>query len=106
MTGPRSPRKGGGYPSDWSQVPSQGVPESQAEGYSRMGYPPPRQVRMPLARDGVPPVAGYAWTGYAAGGTPLAVSHRRTFLLDLSATEKGVTPVQQQECLGALPPPP
>ena len=36
-------------------------------------------------RDGVnppPPRTGYAGTGYAAGGTPLAVSRRRTFLFE------------------------
>ena len=33
-----------------------------------------------MARDGVHPVTGYAWTGYAAGGTPVAVSRRRTVL--------------------------
>ena len=59
------------------------------------GWVPPSQVRMgypPLARsgcgtpqpgkDGVPPPTktGYAWTGYAAGGKPLAVSRRRTVM--------------------------
>ena len=28
------------------------------------------------------PGTGYAWTGYAAGGAPPAVSRRRTFLLN------------------------
>ena len=30
-----------------------------------------------------PSGTGYAWTGYGAGGTPLAVSRRRTFFLFL-----------------------
>ena len=38
-------------------------------GQVRIGYPSPR--------------IGYAWTGYAVGGTPLAVSRRRTVLLTL-----------------------
>ena len=29
---------------------------------------------------------GYAWTGYAAGGAPLVVSRRRTFLFEVSYT--------------------
>ena len=45
-------------------------------GQDRMRYPPSG-----IGQDGVPPSGtGYAWTGYSAGGTPLAVS-RRTFLL-------------------------
>ena len=37
----------------------------------------------PPGQNGVPPTpwTGYAWPGYAAGGTPLAVSRRRTVLL-------------------------
>ena len=53
MTGPRS---------------GQGVPPSQV----RMDVPPGQGW-------GTPRIA-YAWTGYAAGGTPLAVSRRKTFL--------------------------
>ena len=41
----------------------------------RLGYHPPAGMGYPL-----PPRIGYAWTGYAAGGMPLAVSRRRTFL--------------------------
>ena len=41
------------------------------------GVPPPPWPGL----DGVPlPGTGYAWTGYAAGGTTLADSRRRTFL--------------------------
>ena len=45
----------------------------------RMGTPFPP----PLDRMGVPPPpgTGYAWTGCAVGGMPLAVSRWRTFLL-------------------------
>ena len=56
-----------------------------------MGYPHPRRLRWvtspPRAQVQVrmgypPPEIGYAYalTGYAASGTPLAVSRRRTFL--------------------------
>ena len=96
-----------GYPSDWFLVPSCGT-SVLAGGYPgpRWGTPllgtPHNQVRMgtpmtrsgwvptPLARSGrsspwlgwgTPPRIGYAWTGYAVGGAPLAVSHRRTLLL-------------------------
>ena len=31
------------------------------------------------------PGTGYAWTGYAADGAPLAVSRRRTFLFKIYA---------------------
>ena len=148
-----------GYPSDWSQVPSQGgtlvsgreypspggylsprgtpvpgrrypsprwgvppwsgqdgVPPGQVRmgypqdrmgyltarsrwatpGKDRMGHPPPParsgwgtpwsgQDGVPIGQDGVPspppPRTGYAWTGYATDGTPLAVPSRRTVLL-------------------------
>ena len=40
-----------------------------------MGYSPARAILSPP-----PPQAGYAVTRYAAAGTPLAVSRRRTFL--------------------------
>ena len=58
--------------------PSGGVPPPiQVE--VRMGYPqlrwgPPAGIGYPLPR------IGYAWTGYAAGGRPLAVFRRRTLL--------------------------
>ena len=80
-TGPMSflsPLGGGGCPSDWSRVPSLGVPQSQ------MGVLPARSGWGTIVE--VFPVvsifhsAGYAWTGYAAGGTPLVVSRMRTFL--------------------------
>ena len=52
------------------------------EGYPMTGYP--------LARSGWGPPAlpgtGYAWTGYAAGGTHLAVSHRRSVLFNIGST--------------------
>ena len=61
---------------------------------ARSGYPPPpSQVRSgwgtPLVGMGYPsphpppppPRIGYVWRGYAAGGTPLTVSCRRTVLL-------------------------
>ena len=54
---------------------------------SGWGTPWPGQDGIPPARDGVPPPPlriDYAWTGYAARGTPLAVSCRRTFLYILS----------------------
>ena len=107
-----------GCPSDWSQVPSWGVHQSQAGGCTPVpggcipvlagwGTPLPGQNEVPLIRDrmeypltmsewgntlartGVPPSqvrmgypcqTGYAWTGYATGGTPFAVSRRRTVL--------------------------
>ena len=61
--------------------------------------PPPSQPRTrwgtpPLSGtglDGVPPPplwrTGYAWTGYGAGGTPLAVSRRMTFLFKRALEE-------------------
>ena len=71
-----------------------------------MGHPPPRpgQDGLPsrLGLDGVPqeksglgtppPGTGYAWTGYAVGGTPLAVSRMRTVLFKFKNTagEKAV----------------
>ena len=61
-------RSGRGHPlarSGWGTPPP-----------GRTGVPPPGQVRM-----GNPLGTGYTWTGYAAGGTPLAVSRRRTVLL-------------------------
>ena len=70
VTGPRwseylSPR--------WGEVP-----QSQA------GEVPPFRPGWGTrpARTGVPfpPETGYAWTGYAAGGTPLSVSRRRTLV--------------------------
>ena len=57
-----------------------GVPPVRSE----WGTPPATLewgTTLPPARTGVLPRTCYAWTGYAAGGTPLAVSHRRTFLL-------------------------
>ena len=63
-----SPRQGSTPQPGQDEVP---LPNQVKIGYPsqvRMGYPPPpRQI-------------GYAWTGYAAGSTPLAVSRRRTFL--------------------------
>ena len=56
---------------NWSHAPSEGTP-----------------VTGPRSQDGItPPLAttGWGttpWTGYAAGGTPLAVSHRTTFLFN------------------------
>ena len=51
------PFQGVGYPSDWSQVPSWGVPKSQVQDG---GYPSLRWVRgtpspIPPGREGVPP---------------------------------------------------
>ena len=61
-----------------------GVSPGQGQGTPcpGMGYPPARSgwgtpwpgMGYPLARDEVPhPQMEYAWTGYAAGSTPLAV---------------------------------
>ena len=51
------------------------------------GYPPQQDWVgvSPLIRTGwrYPPGIVVTWTGYAAGGTPLAVSHRRTFLSNI-----------------------
>ena len=66
---------GGGTPSA-SQNTSTG-PMSFLVGCTPVpggGYPWPGQDGVPP-----PPLTGYAWTGHAAGGTPLAVS-RMTFL--------------------------
>ena len=49
-------------------------------GQVRMGQPPPSQGW----GNPPPPQAGYAMTRYTAGGTPLAVSRRRTVLCWLS----------------------
>ena len=56
-----------GYPS-----PSWGVPQNRGTtDHNRTGAlsPPPT---------GTPTRTGYTWTGYATGGTPLAVSRMRT----------------------------
>ena len=70
----------------WGVTPLWGTPYPGEDGVHppglvSMGYPPARSgcctpwpgqdVVPPLARDGVPPRIGYAWTGYVAGGTLL-----------------------------------
>ena len=47
-----------------------GTPQPRLDGVT-----PPH-----LGQDGVHPGTGYAWTGYAADGTPLVVFRRRTVL--------------------------
>ena len=51
-------------------------PQSWLGGYPRSGVPPVRTRVPPLARTGY----FHPGTGYAAGGIPLAVLHRKTFL--------------------------
>ena len=96
-----SPRWGCPSPRQGVPSPRQGVPQSQVGVHQdgiplsqvRMGYPPLIRTGWgtPLARtgwgtpwpiqDGVPlSQISYAWTGYAAGGTHLPVSCRRTVL--------------------------
>ena len=100
VTGPRSLPRGTSVLAGDTPVPGRGTimgyspgqdgvsPSQVRIGYplsqDRMGYslwsgqdgePPFRS-----AQDGVPPGICYAWTGYAAGDTPPAVSHRRTVL--------------------------
>ena len=78
------PRRGGGA----TPVPGGGIPKPGQDGVphpARIGWGTPGQVRMgyPPGQDRVPPPPpgiGYAWTDYAAGGTPLAVSQKRTVL--------------------------
>ena len=96
------------YPSDWSQVPSQVVPYwlvpglflevSQNRGSSGRTQLYPSQdwgtlsqpgLGIPSARTGVPSLGQDSdtpplWTGYSTGGTPLAVSRRRTYLFHFS----------------------
>ena len=84
VTGTRS------LPEGVTLVPGGRVPQSQVErGYAcpREGTPWSGQVGVPASQDrmGYPlplnppsPGTGYAWTGYAVGGTHLAVSCRRT----------------------------
>ena len=102
VTGPQSQAEG--VPQSWLGVSHDGYPP-----WSGQGGVPPRSgwctplpgVGYPLAssgwgtplgqdlgtpqsgQDGVltPPRTGYARAGYAAGGTPLSVSRRRTVLL-------------------------
>ena len=80
-----TPVLGGGYPSpgwDTPQSGQDGIPPSQ----DRMGYPPPRGT--PWPGWGTPIQTGYTWTGYASGGTPLAVSRRRTALFKINIFQK------------------
>ena len=85
----------GRYPSLWSHVLSWGVWYSSPVTCPAGGYPGP--VTGPARgypSTGVPPSC-WDWgtpsgwdcpgTGYAAGGMPLAVYHRRTFLLSIAS---------------------
>ena len=82
-------------------LPDRGITTLPDEGYpiqDWMRYPywtgwgTPHKDRIGVipiyGLDEVPPPAGMdgTWTGYAAGGTPLVVSHRRTFLLLIAYT--------------------
>ena len=88
------------YPSEWSHVPVPGG------GYPvpGMGHPVPGGVSTLVPDGGYPipwpwpglgylPGTGYVYTGYAAGGMPLAVFHRRTFLLNISYQDTQATPI-------------
>ena len=61
-----------------------GLPPSPRDQYL-MGYPPPSHLPgqdrvLPPPPKGMKRMDG-TWTGYAVGGTPSAVSRRRTFML-------------------------
>ena len=104
LTGPRSLPKG--YPShDRMEYHHSTAGHRPGRRYPRRGWgtPPPTlgyawtldimgQDRIGwgtspcgTGHDGIPPPdrIGYAWTGYGAGGRPLAISLRGTFLLSL-----------------------
>ena len=83
---PSFPMRRGRYPI----VLGKGTPSQQRGPHPRldgdtshqdwMGYPQPLSNRTGWELHPPPPGMVGSLTGYAAGGTPLAVSHRRTFL--------------------------
>ena len=62
------------------------------------GYLPWMGVPILDGREGVPTLdqGGYLlWTGYVMGGTPLAASHRRTFLLTNAFSQTFLIRIQE-----------
>ena len=94
VTGPTGYRMTGVPPGqDWgTSQPGLGYPLARIPPQAGLGYPlarivPSQDWGIPLAASGVL-IPG---TGYAAGSTPCAVSHRRTFLFNnLSSLAKSV----------------
>ena len=69
---------GGGYPGQVSVLPNEGYPPSFLWGVPHLPdweYP---QSGLDGGTPLPPPGMDGTWTGYAASGTPLAVSHRTT----------------------------